>query len=649
MEKTFLTGQRRRVLFLISLPQTPEFEQDKEDIKECLHELRELDVDVREHITYEDLAKANGYDIVIVVAHHDTDNDTLVLADGTMKMSDFVNSLPPDYKGVLDFSSCYSATAYQAIKNRCPQCRVQAALVEVRLLQRIIMYPSLVELLHEDFEIDYHEAYKEVSTAFEEFAGSEGDGEDNAQMTQLGQQMSSIYAPSEIKKNTPFQILVFFHYDSEREVVKVKAQRWQTNATIRDDFEIPIKMREGDVIAVTLSFDSPDNTNIVVRNDEYKKYITLGKEMTSERFIVTVLPEFKGNGFLANVEMGKDDIPFVRCAFNIDISENENKAPTEIVAEALQYPENAEELIKCYSDTLTTQLFGRSIYTQVHNILTKKDRDEEKLFFIRKMLYNNNLYIEHLNGFLKEKEDELSGILVKDAKSSEITFELVPILKNYEIKLQKKLNTLENKLSAIKKVKGKTVCFEDAVIRFSPIEWEYLSLSSDIKNLDCQIGMLRVFRELRAEIKNEYKKGIIDKDVIKDLVTQFLEYPHNNSVDKYLYDIFKDNGGTGSIIHNKSQGATMPFMALVLAMAEQEYASFDNGKDGWFINVDKYFDLSSYDSSYKLRTPKNRINKLVGLLDRKDIREKIKKYQTQEFGKISVTAYYLLKVKVNII
>ena len=648
MENTLLTRLRRRVLFMISLPQTLEFEQDKEDIKECLHELRELNVDVCEHITCADLAKANEYDIVIVVAHHDTDNDTLVLADGTMNMSDFVNSLPPDYKGTLDFSSCYSASAYQAIKERCPQCRIQAALVEVRLLQRIIIYPSLVIRLYEDFEIDYHEAYKEVSMAFEEFASSERNGEDEMQMIQLGQQMSSIYAPSEIKLNTPFQILVFFHYDSEREIVKVKAQRWQTNATIRDDIDIPIKMKEGDIIVITLSFDSTDNTNIVVGNDEYKKHITLEKEMTSERFIVTVLPEFKGNGFLANIEMEKDGIPFVRCAFNIDISEHENKAPSEIVAEALQHPEKAEELVSCYSNIFTARLFGRDNYTKFHGILAKKSRDEEKLFFIRKILYNNNLFIENLNTVLKEKEEELARILAKDAKSSEITFELVPILKNYLLKLQKKLSTLGNRLLTIKKVKGKNIYFEEAVLRFSPIEWEYQGLSSDIQNLDFQIGMLKVLQELKAEIKDDKGTGNWDKDVIKDLVTQFLEYPHNNSVDRCLFDIFKESG-TGSIIHNKSQGATMPFMALVLAMVEQEYTSIDKGKEGWFINVDKYLDYSNYKDSDKLRTPKNRINKLVRILDRKDVREKIKKYQTQEFGKISVTAYYLLKVKVNIV
>ena len=69
----------------------------------------------------------------------------------------------------------------------------------------------------------------------------------------------------------------------------------------------------------------------------------------------------------------------------------------------------------------------------------------------------------------------------------------------------------------------------------------------------------------------------------------------------------------------------MPFLALVLAMIEKEYISTDNGKEEWFINVDKYIDFSKNEGS--LRTLKSRINKLVGLIENKDVLGKIKNYQ----------------------
>ena len=156
--------------------------------------------------------------------------------------------------------------------------------------------------------------------------------------------------------------------------------------------------------------------------------------------------------------------------------------------------------------------------------------------------------------------------------------------------------------------------------------------------------MLKVFRELRDELKKS-EKGKIQKDEIKELVTQFLEHPHNDHVDQDLYHLFK-NSGTGSIIHSRSKGATTPFLALVLAMVEKEYVSIDNRGEDWFINVERYIDLSKNEGS--LRTIKSRINKLVSLLENKDVLGKIKNYQKTDAGKISITAYYLLKVKVSI-
>ena len=349
MENIMLqTMQHRKILFLISLPSTSEFKDCSTDVDECLDELRQLHVDVREHIRREDIAEANNYDIVIVVAHRDISSDELVLADGTMLIKDFVSSIPSDFKGVIDFSSCYSATAFNAIKDHCPQCKVQVAIVETTLLRRLIIYPSIVECLYDNPTIDYATAYKEVSKAFD-YAMDEIDSKDSdiVPMTHLGGQMTSIYAPKEVKRDTVFQIIVFFHYDFERGVIKVKAERWQTNAIIRDDFEIPISLNENDEISVSLSFDSTDNDNIKVKDNEYSKTVAIKKELLVEKFIVIVKPDFRGNSFLANIEMAKEkeDEPFIRCAFNIDVTDRPNNIPADIVMEIPQKHDKPEKSI----------------------------------------------------------------------------------------------------------------------------------------------------------------------------------------------------------------------------------------------------------------------------------------------------------------
>lgn len=123
-------------------------------------------------------------------------------------------------------------------------------------------------------------------------------------------------------------------------------------------------------------------------------------------------------------------------------------------------------------------------------------------------------------------------------------------------------------------------------------------------------------------------------------------HPHKDGTDKELYDLFK-SGGTGSIISSSSKGqATLAFSALVIAMACGEYISIDNGKENWILNVTDYINLDEYNGS--LRPPKIRINKTVSILGRSNIQDIIKKYSRTVAGRISVTAFYLQKVKIRI-
>ena len=157
-----MNGQHKRILFMISLPQTAEFETCKDYVSDCINKLSERDVDVCESIHREDLATLNQYDIVIIVAHHDTDDDALLLADGKLTMGDFVNSIPEDFCGELDFSSCYSASAMMAIKDRCPNCHIHASIHQTTLVVRLLAYPYVIDIVNEDNNIEYHDAYMKV-------------------------------------------------------------------------------------------------------------------------------------------------------------------------------------------------------------------------------------------------------------------------------------------------------------------------------------------------------------------------------------------------------------------------------------------------------------------------------------------------------
>lgn len=279
MEKKYQISQPKRILFLISLPETPEFESDREEVAlrmECMEELRGLNVDVRNHIWHEDLWIINAFDIVIVVAHHDTQDDALILADGKMPLQDFVGSLPTDFNGVIDFSSCYSIATKDAIKRRCPHCRVNATLTTVPLMRRIIMYPEVVQLLCDEPSLDYGEAFEIIGKEFDSLIDGMEDEkttEEGSKATELGT-TASVGAPFEVEREVPFMIVATIHSDSDKGMemaVNVMKQTFGADLT-RDEFDIPdndFSLKNKDDAYAELIFEDPKMGYYVdVKRDE---------------------------------------------------------------------------------------------------------------------------------------------------------------------------------------------------------------------------------------------------------------------------------------------------------------------------------------------------------------------------------------------
>lgn len=644
-----LFRQHEKILFMISLPQTAEFETCKDYVSDCINKLSERGIDVCESIHREDLATISQYNIVIIVAHHDTDDDALLLADGKLSMDDFINSIPEDFSGELDFSSCYSASVMKAIKDRCPDCHIQASIHQTTLALRLMAYPFVIDLINEDEKIEYHDAYMKVLDMMLEAASETSEDGEEFEHVKLGQKMTSVYSPKEVMRNSVFQILVFFHYDFEKEVVLVKVDEQQDNAKIRGEFEIPVSLNVDDEIAITLSFKSTDNTHIKVENDEYTKYITLKEEIVEEEFIVTLLPEFQCNSFLAQLEMSKEGECFVKTRpFNINVTDRLNKIPADVVMEIPQQQEKPEDIIKCYADVFTGRIFdynsNASNYSNFQKLLSKNNTDFDKLHFIRRFIYNNDLFLNQLKTFVDFSNNELSNLLKEDSKDKTvITWDIVPLLKGCIIKIKDRLDSLEAKFSSVKKKARGTLNFDEAFPKIPSLESKFIDLSSEIKYIDYQIQMLKIYKELRDNL-NKYSK-----EDIKESASDFWEYPHKHLVDQGLFDILRSKCNPGSIKSSKSggnKGVSMSYLALLLAMVCGEYVSIDNGKEGWYINVADYIDLSKYKKEESLRTPKSRINDFVSVLRDKDVRESISEYMKTKVGKMSISAVLLLKMKV---
>jgi len=368
-----LNTLHEKILFMISLPQTAEFEAYKANVSECINKLREKGVDVCESIHHEDLATISQYNIVIIVAHHDTDDDALLLADGKLSMDDFVNSIPEDFSGELDFSSCYSASVMKAIKNRCPNCHIQASIHQTTLALRLLAYPFVIDIVNEDNSIEYHDAYMKVLDMMLEAASESSESEEEQpDLVKLGNQLSSVYAPSEVKRASRFMIQIILHYDSESGTILAIAKGHEPDTIWRG--KLLDNLCEGDIFSVKIRFDS-ENIYVVddenAKHNEYVKQITVNDEVVEEQIMAEVASEFIGSSFWTIIDLLKENNWVPSFKFKIIVSDNESKIPAEVVVEIPNKGEEGREDEVMKDKEIVVQLVRKEIF---------KNEEEARLY-----------------------------------------------------------------------------------------------------------------------------------------------------------------------------------------------------------------------------------------------------------------------------
>lgn len=340
-------------LFLISLPNTEEFSKEETFVYDTMTKLRGLGADVYSRIDATVLSQMTNYDYVIVIAHHDTVIDSLVLRDRNLSMSEFISYIPEDFSGVLDFSTCYSASVMSMIKQRTHnKCRVQTVVKQTTLSLRLIMYPHIVQLLLNDCCLQYNDAYSQVlgvvSMGFSQFDGNSSCSLPKdiqiGTATKLGgeESFSSIYAPSHVIKKQPFLVNIFFHKDEETGAVELMAQRLDPKTSLVDTQIIPINLKIKDRLVARISVNGGNSTGVNVNNGIDTKSIIWFNRTTKIQFPITVNDDFIGDSLLCEIKIEVNSDPVGECIFVISISENSSQVPCSI--SLVPYKKDTEQM-----------------------------------------------------------------------------------------------------------------------------------------------------------------------------------------------------------------------------------------------------------------------------------------------------------------
>lgn len=325
----FFKPKHRRVKFLISLPNRSEFHKDKKTVEEFLRRIQSSGATVVSDISKKSLSDISGYDVVIIVAHHDIDRDGLETRMGLINTSTLITLLPKDFHGIVDLSCCYSDTLMNSIKEHCPDCHVQATSIQTTLLFRLSIYPTVIKSFVSDNKREYHDIYKTVFDHALSLIRKRGLSDSSHDDTvKLGAYASSVFSPSVVKRNVPFMVQFFLHKDTESDNVLLMAKRMDPSTGFVDTQQLPIRLKMRDRIAIEVSIISPENN--LIKIDNPVKEIVWGNFTTKLQFALTVDSNFKADSFLVDSKIEVNRVPVGVCMFRVSVEDKINEVPAHV-------------------------------------------------------------------------------------------------------------------------------------------------------------------------------------------------------------------------------------------------------------------------------------------------------------------------------
>lgn len=370
-------ARHKKVLYLISLPDTPDFQKYESDISRCVSKLNALGVDVRTEISENILQSIKHYDVVVVVSHLDEEKCELVLSQTRMDIASFVCHLPVDFDGILDFSSCHSAQWMSAIKANCPNCHVLGSVGQTTLPYRLYIYPYVMEVFLSEESIDYQDAYRMVQDYVKNELRENGsiDKENHDPATKLGKKMSSVYAPSKVTYEQPFMVQLFLHEASDNiQKVTLQAKKFDPKTCHVETEELSVQLKKGDSILVSFSIFSARQEFFTI--DEPVKTAKWNGKMAKFQFNAIVSKQYPSESFIGKLMIEVNHEPVGNCSFSIVLANNIDEAPAPTTLEARNPAFEGEECRRKLKEMLQNNL---NVLQSNYNSDTTDDVARDKL------------------------------------------------------------------------------------------------------------------------------------------------------------------------------------------------------------------------------------------------------------------------------
>lgn len=283
------------------------YKQTAEEIQSTIDELRSRNVFVTDLTSIEDFASAfNDYENVVVIAHRHRNLFSLDFMGNTVAVDDVVAAIPQDFKGIIDFSSCYSEEFMLRAKCRAPEANIISAGTLSDVSLRLFLYRNVAKHMANNPKVCYLEALRHITEMIlreaQASAGRKntflgGDVGDNSINSMVN---ASAFAPAQAQKGDFFFVQVYFYKHNECDIVSALAQNADSEAEQKSRANMLLKLESGDKIDVemrVMGLPEVAASKSIIWQDNYTK-VTFGVEVPTgfdkSRMMVEVLVSVNG-------------------------------------------------------------------------------------------------------------------------------------------------------------------------------------------------------------------------------------------------------------------------------------------------------------------------------------------------------------------
>lgn len=166
---------------------------------------------------------------------------------------------------------------------------------------------------------------------------------------------SSIFAPSEIKRNDYMMVHVFLYKEGEERYVVSKANEVDPDAERKNYTPLSVELKEGDKVKISLQVSNKD-----IQVEDPVQEITWQGRITDCQFAMYISNEFNASTLLATVVLSVNGAPVGRMMFKTKVVDNPRKLHTEIVCRSfhkifISYSHKDESRVKYLAEAYKAQ------------------------------------------------------------------------------------------------------------------------------------------------------------------------------------------------------------------------------------------------------------------------------------------------------